>query len=148
MNETNYRIKYRKGDLEVEVQGDKDWVEKKFEELTSKEISIVEAKREEAKGIPETLGEFLEAKGNPKKHRDITAVFAYWLFKVEKMESFHAQDIEVCYDLTRKTKPKQIHVAMNGNIERNVFTEAKEKKDGRKAWVLTRTGEEYIEQMK
>ena len=33
MLETTYSIKYRKGDLEIEVQGDKAFVAEKFEEL-------------------------------------------------------------------------------------------------------------------
>jgi len=148
MSETNYRIKYRKGDFEVEVQGDKDWVEKKFEEMTTKEITIVGAKAPKKEGMPESLGEFLDIKGNPKKHTDIMAVFAYWLFKVEKMESFNAKDILGCYDQTRITKPEREHVAIDNNVKRHLFAEAKEKKDAVKAWVITKTGEEYVEQMK
>lgn len=147
MSETNYRIRYRKDNFEVEVQGDKEWVEKKFEELTSKQISIVE-ERHEVKGMPGTLGEFLDMKGDPKKHTDITAIFAYWLFKVEHMESFNVKDILDCYDRTRKTKPANTNETINGNVERHIFEVAKEKKDGFKAWVITRTGEEYVEQMK
>jgi len=33
-------------------------------------------------------------------------------------------------------------------VTSHLFAEAKEKKDGLKAWVITRTGEEYVEQMK
>jgi len=148
MNETDYRIKYRKGDFEVEVQGDKDWVEKKFAELTSKEIAIKGAKVLRIEGMPGTLGEFLDMKGNPKKHTDISVVFAYWLLKVDKMKSFNVENIEKCYDLTRQTKSSNIHVTMTTNVQRHVFGEAKEKKDGKKAWVITRKGEEYVEQMK
>jgi len=87
-------------------------------------------------------------KGNPKKHADATVVFAYWLFKGENMESFNAKDIEECYDRTRKPKPKNINQIINNNVSRHYFAEAKEKKDGFKAWVITRPGEEYVEQMK
>jgi len=147
MSETSYRIRYRKDNFEVEVQGDKEWVDKKFEELTSKEISIVEERRE-VKGMPGTIGEFLDTKGDPKKHTDIAAIFAYWLFKVEHMESFNVKDILDCYDRTRKTKPGNPNEAINGNVEKHIFEMAKEKKDGFKAWVITRTGEEYVEQLK
>ena len=148
MNENNYRIKYRKGDFEVEVQGDKVWVEKKFAELTSKEIAIKGAKVRRIEGVPGTLGEFLDMKGNPKKHTDISAVFAYWLHKVDKMKSFNVGDIEGCYDLTRQTKSSNVHVTMTANVQRHIFAETKEKKDGKKAWVITRKGEEHVEQMK
>lgn len=148
MSEINYRIKYRKGSVEIEVQGDKAWVEQKFKELTSKEIVIVGEEPQKIEGMPGTLGEFLDMKGNPKKHSDTTAVFAYWLLKIEKQQSFNVNDMLECYDRTRRTKPGNIHVTMTTNVKRYVFAEAKEKKDGKKAWIITKKGEEHVEQMK
>jgi len=148
MNETNYRIKFRKGDVEIEVQGDKAWVEAKFKELTSKEVTIAGAKIEKREGLPGTLGEFLDMKGNPKKHTDTTAAFAYWLLKAEEQQMFNVDDMLERYDRTRSTKPGSIHVAMTTNVKRHVFAEATEKKDGKKAWIITRKGEEHVEQMK
>ena len=148
MIEVSYRIKVRKGDFEVEVQGDKRWVEGKFKELTSQEVAIPITKEVEAKGMPATLGEFLDQKGNPSKHTDAMTVFAYWLFKVEKMESFNVKDIISCYDKTRKAKPSNPNQIINQNVARHVFAEAPSEKDSLKAWVITRTGEEYVEQMK
>jgi hypothetical protein len=148
MGEMNYRIKIRKGDFEVEVQGDKDWVEGKFKELTTQEIMIPMAKEVAVEGMPATVGEFLDQKGNPSKHTDTMVVFAYWLFKVEKMESFNVKDIISCYDKTRKAKPTNPNQIINQNVARHVFAEAPSEKDSLKAWVITRTGEEYAEQMK
>jgi len=143
-----YRIKLKKADFELEVQGDKLWVESKFKELTTKEFSIPGAREAIPKGVPETLGEFLDQKGNPQKHTDVMAVFAYWLFKVEKMESFNVKDIVECYNRTRRTKPSNPNQIINQNVATHLFAEATEKKDGYKAWVITRTGEQYVEQMK
>ena len=148
MNNTSYKIKLKRGDFEVEVQGDKLWVESKFKELTTEEISILGAKEAIPRGMPETLGEFLDQKGNPQKHTEVVAVFAYWLFKVEKMESFNIKDIIECYNKTRKTKSSNPNQIINQNVASHLFAEATEKKDGYKAWVITRTGEEYVEQMK
>jgi len=148
MNDINYRIKVRKGDFEVEVQGDKDWVEGKFKELTTQEVAISIAKEVAGKGMPATLGEFLDLKGNPSKHTDSVAIFAYWLFQVEKMATFNVQDILDCYNKTRKPKPSNVNQIINQNVTSHIFAEAPEKKDGLKAWVITRTGEEYVEQMK
>jgi len=97
--------------------------------------------------MPETLGEFLDQKGNPSKHTDSMAVFAYWLFKVKKMKSFNVKDIIDCYNKTRKAKPSNPNQIINENVKRRIFAEASEKKDGLKAWVITRTGEEYVEKM-
>lgn len=148
MSDVNYRIRVRKGDFEVEVQGDKNWVEEKFKDLTSQEVAVSMAEEAAAKGIPGTLGEFLDQKGNPSKHTDSIAVFAYWLFKVVKIGSFNVRDVIDCYDRTRKAKPSNPNQIINQDVATHIFAEAPEKKDGLKAWVITRTGEEYVEQMK
>lgn len=148
MNETDYRIKFRKGDVEIEIQGDRNWVEHKFEELIDKEVAIVSGETPRAEGMPKTLVEFLGMKGNLTKHTDICVVFAYWLFKVENMESFNVKDLNTCYDRTRTVKSSNINQVANDNISRKYFAEAPEKKDGSKAWVITRPGEEYVEQLK
>lgn len=147
MSAVTYRLKLKKGDFEVEVQGDKEWVESKFEKLTTEQISIAGIKKAELRGMPQTLGEFLDQRGNPQKHTEVVAVFAYWLFKVENMESFNVKDIVNCYDKTRKAKPSNPNQIINTNVASHLFAEAGEKKEGYKAWVITRTGEEYVEKM-
>jgi len=149
MSTIDYRIKVKRGDFEVEVQGDKDWVETKYKELTSPQKGIVTVSNATETGtMPGTLGEFLDLKGDPSRHTDSIAVFAYWLFKVEKMTSFNVQDILGCYDRTRKAKPSNVNQIINQNVTSHLFADAPEKKDNLKAWVITRKGEEYVEQMK
>jgi hypothetical protein len=143
-----YRIRFRKGDFEVETEGDKEWAEKKFKELISEEFKASLPKELRREGMPETLGEFLDSKGNPEKHTDIVAVYAFWLFRKEGFQSFNVKDIVECYNKTRKVKPTNPNQIINTNVASNLFAEASEKKDGLKAWVITRTGEEYVEQMK
>jgi hypothetical protein len=143
-----YRIRLRNGDFEVEVQGDKEWVENKFKELTTEKVAIAGIVETKTLGLPETLGEFLDQKGNPQKHTDVTAVYAFWLFRVEGMKSFSAKDIVSCYEKTRRTKPSNANMIINQNVATHLFAEAPEKKDGYKAWVITRKGEEYVSQMK
>jgi len=85
VNAVTYRLKLKKGDFELEVQGDREWVESKFEKLTTEQISIAGIKEAVPRGMPQTLGEFLDQKGNPQKHTDVVTIYAYWLFHVEKM---------------------------------------------------------------
>lgn len=146
-NETNYRLKYRKGDFEVDVQGDKTWVENKFKELTEGKLVTMEEAPPKVEGLPESLGEFIRARGNPSKHGDIAIVFSYWLHKKEKMSSYNIDDIEKCYDDTRTRKPKNIGDAMNKAQAKAYLMPASKKKERRKAWVITRAGEEYVEKM-
>lgn len=148
MDTNDYKIRVRRGDFEVEIEGDKEWVESKYKELTTVKIAIPPPEATKTGSLPETLGEFLDLKGNPSKHTDSVAVFAYWLFRGDNMATFNVQDILGCYDKTRKVKPSNVNQIINQNVATHLFADAPEKKDGFKAWVITRKGEEYVEQMK
>jgi hypothetical protein len=143
-----YKIRFRKGDFEAEAQGDRDWVERKFKELVSEDFKASLPKELSHGDMTDTLGEFLDIKGNPQKHTDVVAVYAYWLFKKEGFQSFNVKNIIDCYDKTRRAKPKNPNQIINANVSSHLFSEASEKKESLKAWVITRTGEEYVEQMK
>jgi hypothetical protein len=159
MSEANYRIRYRKGDFEVEVQGDKVWVEGKFKELSEGKIVVSKAVATEAitteaatpqvEELPTSLAEFVKAKGNPSGHTDLTIVFSYWLHHKEKMSSYNKTDIEKCYSESRIPKPANITDLMNKNQKKGyLMPPPEEKKDKKKAWVITKTGEECVEHMK
>jgi hypothetical protein len=152
MSESNYRIKYRKGDFEIDVQGDKDWVENKFREFVEGTVVVGatgEAAPREVGVLPaSSLAEFLRVKGNPSKHTDVAIIFSYWLHKKEKMSSYNVDDIEKCYVETRISKVKNIGDLMNRVQGKAYLMPASAKKDGKKAWVITKTGEEYVKQLK
>lgn len=148
MTNMTYRIRVKKGDLEVEVEGDKQWVEGKFEELTSEKSYASVTVESHAQAMPNTLVEFLEAKGNPQKHTELITVFAYWLLKAERMENFNVKDIISCYDKTRRAKPSNANQIINSNVRYNMFAQASDKKEGYMAWFLTHTGEQFVEKMK
>lgn len=145
MTEASYRIRYRKGDFEVEVQGDKEWVEEKFQNLI-KEIPIKIA-APTASLSQMSIVEFLKVKGNPKNHPDIAILFSYWLNKKKNLDSYNIDDIKKCYDEARITKPKNITDVMN-RLQAKGYLEHKGEKDGKKAWIITQTGDEYVEKMK
>jgi hypothetical protein len=147
MNMT-YRIKVRKGDSEVEVEGDKQWVEDKFKELTVEKPYAPKVSEAKTGTIPNTLVEFLQAKGNPQKHTELVIVFAYWLLKAEKVETFNVRDIISCYDKTRRVKPSNANQIINTDVRSNLLAQASDKKDGYMAWFLTHTGEQVVENMK
>jgi hypothetical protein len=159
MSEPSYRIRYKKGDFDIEVQGDKEWVEGKFEEL-KKDAQQTTAALPSPSGsqvpAPSTgnailsgsIVEFIKAKGDPRRHTDRMVLFAYWLFKKEKMSSYNIADIINCYDQARIPKPANPSDLMNQIQGQGFVTTAKEEKDGKKAWIITTTGEKYVEQMK
>ena len=158
MSDPNYRIRYKKGDFEVEVQGDKAWVETKFDGLkkdmpTKTQDAPTHLGSEEttptaiATTLPTSMVEFIKAKGNPSEHTDIEVIFSYWLLKKENMTSYNATDIQNCYNSSRITKPANINGIMNRIQETGYVMEVKEKKDNKKAWVITATGEKYVQEM-
>jgi hypothetical protein len=152
MEGLTYKIKLKKDNFEVEVQGDKDWVENKFTELTSLKGQEGQKKGEEKRIIigemPATIVEFFELKGNPKRHADIAVSCAYWLSKVKNVQFFNAKDIEDCYDEIKEPKPRNMNDVLDSNIEKRWFGEHSGLKNGKKAWEILRTGIEYVEQMK
>lgn len=146
VSETNYRIRYRKGDFEVELQGDKEWVEKKFKEFVKSKTVVSEVTVTQAKVLPDSLVEFLRSKGNPRSHIDRAVIFSHWLFYKEKMKSYNIDDIAKCYDEARITKPKNLTDTMN-KLQAKGYVKPEGEKDNKKAWVITQSGEEYVENM-
>ncbi|MDD2772655.1 MAG: nucleotidyl transferase AbiEii/AbiGii toxin family protein [Elusimicrobiales bacterium] len=169
MLESNYMMKYQKGDLCVEVQGDKAFVEDKFKWLldlkvpvgksdvppsvvkqTSDSIdsshTVAEQIAPTVSGKPVSLAEFLNSK-QPKSHYEKILCFGYFFEKMRQMTSFTLCDIYSSYHeakepLTKNFSPYIITLVRDGRI-----MTAHEKKDGKKAWQLTNTGLQYVEQM-
>jgi len=158
MMEATYQMRYRKGDLEIEVQGDKEFVQEKFKELLelaikkTSEIPIVETPSSVA--IPEqtevrkkqSLAELFKVK-NPKSHGDKMLLFGYYLEKFEGQSSFNLDDIEKCYFKIRTPKTKNFGPYLAQLIRESYLMDAEEKKDNKKAWKLTQTGLDYVEKM-
>ena len=153
MSDLIYRLKYVKGDFEVELQGDREWVEKKFSELTNFPRANTESEQIEEKNsgvveLPKTLVEFLDLKGDQKTHPSMIAIFAYWLKEAEDIESFNVKDLEECYRSTGKTKPRNINDAINYNVKKQILSEEENKKNGLKSWRITKEGKKLVEAMK
>jgi hypothetical protein len=151
MGDAVYRLRLKKGDFEVEVQGDRDFVVTKFDELTKGKIVPGTIESVEAEGtveLPDTLVEYVKLKGDPREHTDLVVIFAYWLFKKENIDTFNIRDMESCYSKARVPKPGNLSDKMYKNEGKALLVRADEQKDGLAAWRITRTGEEYVEKMK
>jgi hypothetical protein len=150
MSETNYRIKYKKGDFELELQGDKAWVEAKFKELTTTEIvsppiATQPLTSTRVSGFPESLAEFLKSQGSPNKHLVLVVIFGYWLFHKEKQKLINVKDIEKCYDDVRITESSNTSKIMNDAQKEGYFKRLEEKKDELTAWTITQSGDDFVE---
>ena len=73
-------------------------------------------------------------------------VLGYYLEKTDGMPFFNATDIEAIFRSAKEKLPANINDLVNSNVKRAYMDEAKEKKDGKKAWYLTSTGENYVDQ--
>ncbi len=152
MLESHYAMRYKKGDLEIEVQGDKAFVEEKFKELLEMKPKVVQKEThgllseqpmsEGGKKI--SLAEFMKTK-NPKSHGDKILTFGYFLEKNRGYSAFNLNDIEACYKDARIPKTKNFPQYIAQLIRDGYLVDAEEKKDNKKAWELTSGGLKYVE---
>lgn len=151
LSEPTYRIKLKRGDFEVEVQGDKAWVETKYRELTTEVVKPsavsqpLTSPTTEASDLPESLAEFLKSKGSPKQPGTIVVIFGYWLFHKENEKSFSVKDIAKCYDDTRIPESTNTSQYMNEAQGKGFFKRANQKKEKQVAWTITQSGDEFVE---
>ena len=159
MAETTYRIKIVKPDFELEAEGDKAFVKEminrfenapsaspdKSKKATTKQTTD-KAQKSSTKSKPLSVGEFILQVGT-KKHTETVLAFGYYLEKYADIKEFTAADINSCYYDAKMESSNTSQMIIN-NIKTRRIMEAKKKQGekGRKAYVLTRTGEEFIEQ--
>ena len=110
-----YRIRIKKGNVEIEVEGDKDFVEKHIGELKNELLKfirkmpiedsgkVIEKTNEELENI--SLAEFYKLK-SPKDHNETVMVFAYWMTEKENKKEITPKDIDKCY--SKIGVPKQL----------------------------------------
>lgn len=91
-----------------------------------------------------SIKEFILQKGATSDLAKTLAV-GYYLERYRKVCPFNAKDLEELFMEAKEPVPTNINDAVNKNIERGYIMEAKEKKEGKKAWTLTATGERFVE---
>lgn len=149
-----YSIKFKKDNIEIEVCGDKSFVESKFKELIElRSTGELEVKKPNAGLQVEnvidkrpSLAEFVKSR-TYKGHSELILLFAYFLEKSERVRSFNITDIQNCYKNTRIPEVKNIPLYIGKLISDGYLIEEKEKKDNKKAWSLTATGIDYVESL-
>ncbi|MBE2228387.1 MAG: hypothetical protein IAE93_13615 [Ignavibacteria bacterium] len=87
---------------------------------------------------------FLEI--NPQKDIQKAATICYYLEKHQGLNSMNVSDLEDGYREAKETVPKDnLAYKFFMLVKKGLLMEAKEKKDGMKAYVLTNTGENVVE---
>jgi hypothetical protein len=147
-----YRLKFRRGDYEIEVQGDKEYVDKKFQELLdaqfpSKTIQPLSTPSKQVQGDglrPLSLREYVD-QFNTKAHMDYVLLIAYYLEKFRSQESFTATDIRNAYAEMRE-KLTNAGPFILQNVKKGFLMESPSKEGAKKAtYSLTRKGMQFIE---
>ncbi len=92
-----------------------------------------------------SINEFLNTK-NLSDDVKRTLAIAYWLDYFEKMESFSSADIQDGFRAARFKLPSNVNDKINMNVKNGHLAEEKKKKDGKKAWYVTNSGAEYVEE--
>ena len=103
------------------------------------------AKKMQAEGKKLSIKEFLLTK-KPTDDVQRTLVIGYYLEHFESMDRFNARDLADGFRSAKEPPPTNINDKVNLNIRKGYMMEAKEKKDKFKAWVLTNSGEKFVEE--
>lgn len=128
--------------MEEELKRIKDILENHEERLTKLEKLFSSKPKEVKKSL--SVKEFLISK-KPRDDVQKTLIIGYYLEKYREMESFNANDLQVAFRESKEKVPTNINYKVIQNIKSGYMTEAKEKKDKLKAWYLTNSGEEFVE---
>jgi len=74
-----------------------------------------------------------------------TLLIAYYLEKYDGITPFSVGDLSKGFQLARESVPQNINDKINMNIGKGHLMEAKTKKDNKKAWLVTNSGEQFVE---
>lgn len=159
MPEITYRIKIVKPDFEFEAEGDKAFVLEMLDRFEGEgsQMGVKPAKKPLkptdlapadiiSGGKPLSVGEFIRHLGL-KKHTDIVLALGYYLENFSDASEFTPADINRCY-YDAKMESSNTSQMIIQNIRHGHMMEARKEKGGTKAkksYVLTTTGEKFIE---
>lgn len=146
-----YKFRLRSGSLELELEGDKEFLESKLSDLSwldaflekfsgpGKPIQIKEAPQLSEKPSFVEFASLLNPKTNWEKFLSI----AYYLYKW-KGKDLTYEDVEKYYGQARWPMPRNIWDVMS-NLIREGYMEDAGKQNDRKAFRILRKGIEYVE---
>lgn len=91
-----------------------------------------------------SIKEFTLSK-KPKGDVQKTLTIGYFLENYEGLSFFNTIDLENAFRSAKEKVPNNINLCVIRNIGKGHVQEAKEKKDDKKAWGLTNSGEQFVE---
>jgi hypothetical protein len=106
--------------------------------------SILKGKPKDAVKKRMSIKEFIISK-QPKNDVQKTLTIAYYLEKYSGLQFYNARDLTEGFRAAKEPVPKNINYKVIKNIKKGYMMETSGKKDGLKTWVLTNSGEKYVE---
>ena len=94
--------------------------------------------------MPSTVSEFL-ATAAPRSHVDTVVQMAYYLWRSGDTAGVTIEELLGAYAQARLKKPKNVSDVLATAIRKGYLVEAAQKKDGKKCWLITQTGEAFVE---
>ena len=151
----SYRIRFKQGDTEFEIEGDRNYVTRTYQEIrdilgltqSAKPVLAGETKTERSVSVRPVGGksssprEFIDRYGL-KRHVDIVLAFGYFLEKTRNLKTFTGADINTCY-YEAKVEPSNTSQMIINNIKKGFIMQSG-KSGSKKGYTLTRTGEELV----
>lgn len=103
-----------------------------------------ETKPEIKQSLPAQISEFLAGK-NITTHTDRIVAILYYNYR-KGNESTTIAELEEAYSNARVRPPRNFSDLLASCIRRGYAVESKDKKEGKKAWQITPTGEKFVEE--
>lgn len=112
-------------------------------------IAALEATIQRTPPVPTTakplsIREFFNTKA-PKTSVDAALVIGYYLEKFTEATPFNLDDLNNGYAMAKEKPPLNPSDMILKNARKGYIMEARGKKNGTKSWILTNTGEKYVE---
>ena len=101
-------------------------------------------KAKDSRHKPLSLKEFLKEK-KPKGYTQTALAIGFYFENYESLSSFNVDDLGLGFSAAKETQPKNLNNTVNQNISNGYMMECKAKKDKKKTFVLTATGETFVE---
>ena len=108
---------------------------------------LIFSNKSNEKPVPKqtSVKEFILQK-NPKDEIQKTLTIGYFLEKYEKLPTFNVKDLAIGFERAKEKIPSNINDKVNKNIAKGYMMEAQERKDNFTAWILTNSGEKFVDQ--
>lgn len=158
MNDHTCRIRMCRGDVELEIEGDKDFVLQALAEFRGKAFNVFVEHPLELQEYPAVEGTQSEAAPeavpsaqaflrsvSPQTVSDKVLAFAAYYFRYKGVTAFTRSDVERWFEDSMEKRPTNTSDSINVNRKKGYFDLAKRDKSGPMTFRLTNDGLSYIE---